>query len=122
METHADKAAVPVTLIAIDQHRLMGSASLVADDMEDRPQYSPWLASVFVAPAYRKQGAATTLISSIINQAQSLDLSKIYLFTPDQTLFYASRGWEVIEQRFYHGVTVDIMSYQLKPFRPDEQE
>jgi len=81
--------------------------------MEDRPQYSPWLASVYVDPDYRKQGVASTLISDIIAQARLLGLPRIYLFTPDQAEFYTKRGWEIIEHRHYHGTTVDIMSYQL---------
>lgn len=113
MSTHQNKSAVPVTLIALNEHQLAGSASLIEDDMEDRPQFSPWLASVYVDPAHRNRGIATQLISAIIQQAQSLDLTDIYLFTPDQGSFYLKRGWQVIEKRHYHGVTVDIMRFQL---------
>ena len=114
MSTHTNKAHVPVTVIALNNHHLMGSASLIEDDMEDRPQYTPWVASVYTAPAYRKQGAATALLSELIQQASSLKLAQIYLFTPDQTDFYKQRGWQVIEHRHYHGVMVDIMTYHLK--------
>jgi len=113
LSTHHNESAVPVTLIALQNNQLLGSASLIEDDMEDRPQYSPWLASVYVDPSYRNQGAASALISDIIAQARLLGLPRIYLFTPDQTEFYAKRGWEIIEHRHYHGTTVDIMSYQL---------
>jgi N-acetylglutamate synthase-like GNAT family acetyltransferase len=114
MSTHKNNASVPVTLIALDEEQVVGSASLIEDDMEDRPQYTPWLASVFVSPPFRAQGVATSLISGIIKQAEALNLPQIYLFTPDQSEFYANRGWEIIEQRQYHDVTVDIMICRLK--------
>ena len=114
MSLHQNYAAVPITLIALNNNQLLGSASLILDDMEDRPQYSPWLASVFIAPECRKQGIATELISNIVQQAQLLNLTQIYLFTPDQAEFYARRGWHIIEQRQYHGVMVDVMIYRLK--------
>ena len=113
LSAHHNVAAIPVTLIAQQQNQLIGSASLVEDDMQDRPQYSPWLASVYVDPAYRQQGIASTLISDIITQARLLELPQIYLFTADQSEFYAKRDWKTIEHRHYHGVTVDIMNYQL---------
>ena len=113
LSAHHATAAVPVTLIALQLNRPIGSASLVENDMQDRPQYSPWLASVYVAPGHRQQGVASILISDIITQARTLDLTQIYLFTPDQSAFYAKRGWQTIERRHYHGTTVDIMNYTL---------
>ena len=103
-----------MTLIALDSENPLGSACLLENDMPDRAQYSPWLASLYVDPAHRKQGLATRLISDIIKQAQLLGLNCIYLFTPDQAEFYAKRGWKTIEQRQYHGVNVDIMSYLIR--------
>jgi len=113
MSTHKNTAAVPVTLIALNNGQLMGSASLIENDMEDRPQYSPWLASVFVAPAFRMQGIASALITAIIQQAEALELDQVYLFTPDESEFYLRRGWKMVEHRHYHGVMVDIMIYRL---------
>lgn len=113
MSNHPDNASVPTTLIALVKNKLAGSASLIEDDMDDRPQYHPWLASVFVEPAVRKQGIGSTLISAILQQAQALKLTRIYLFTPDQSKFYSQQGWEVIEHRRFHGSMVDIMIYRL---------
>ncbi len=113
MSTHQNTASVPVTLIALNKKQPMGSASLIDNDMEDRPQYSPWLASVYVDPIFRAQGVASALISAIIQQAKALKLAQIYLFTPNQSEFYSRRGWEIIEHRHYHGVMVDIMIYRL---------
>ena len=113
MQNHPARASVPTTCIALTENDLMGSASLVENDMEDYSDFGPWLASVYVTPKYRNQSAATTLIDNIANQARQLNYHELYLFTTDQDNFYARRGWETIKRTRYHDELIDIMLLKL---------
>ena len=47
---------IPTTFVALAGHQCLGSASLVACDMDIRPALTPWLSGVFVAPEHRRRG------------------------------------------------------------------
>lgn len=46
----------------------MGSAAIINNDMDTRPELTPWLASVFVAPAY----TPVFIVSVCTNAQESL--------------------------------------------------
>ena len=56
------QSGVPTVFVAMADDRLVGTASLTVDDMESRPELTPWLASVFVLPEWRGQGIASRLV------------------------------------------------------------
>ena len=71
---------------------MVGSASLIAQDMDTRPELSPWLASVYVAAEHRRQGIGSALVRRVAQEAAALGVETLYLFTPDQEHFYARLG------------------------------
>jgi GNAT superfamily N-acetyltransferase len=107
------RRAVPTAFVAFEGSEPMGSANLVAHDMETRMQLTPWLASVYVAPGFRRRGIAAGLCERVVEEARALGFEKLYLFTPDQEAFYAKRGWKTLERAEYRHHTVVIMSIDL---------
>jgi N-acetylglutamate synthase-like GNAT family acetyltransferase len=118
LQKHA-KAQVPTTVIALSGSRLLGSASLIAHDMDTHPELSPWLASVYVAPEYRRRGIGSALVQRIVAEAASLELDRLYLFTPDKERFYARLGWTVLERTVYRGYAQVVMVLHIAE-RPRE--
>src|SRR5438067_1884233 len=55
----SDLDRLPLTVVALEDNEVLGSASLVAHDMETRMELTPWLAGVFVGDGYRR-GAGPT--------------------------------------------------------------
>ncbi|MFN3587617.1 MAG: GNAT family N-acetyltransferase [Moraxellaceae bacterium] len=108
---HADaRQPLPTTLLALDDDgSLLGSASLVADDMDGAAPWSPWLANVLVTEAARGRGIGQALIDGVIAEARALGFAKVFLFTEDQQDFYARRGWTLLEERDHHGHRVCVM-------------
>ena len=106
-------AEVPVTLVAFEGDQAIGTASLVADDMETRPQFTPWLASVYVLPESRTQGVGSELCKAIITELNRLNIKRAYLFTPNKEEFYQRLGWRTIEREIYRGEQVTVMTYEL---------
>ncbi|MBW1710279.1 MAG: GNAT family N-acetyltransferase [Deltaproteobacteria bacterium] len=103
---------IPITVVAFSEGIPLGSASLVAHDMETRQDLSPWLATVCVAPEYRKKGVGSALVEKIVEKAKKLGIKTLYLFTWDREKMYARLGWSVFERTEYHGEQVVIMSIQ----------
>ena len=112
MQAYLNNKFIPTIFIAEDKE-LMGSAAIVECDMDGREKLSPWLASVYVTPEYRRQGVAGELVKHLMQRAREHGFKKLYLYTPDQSLFYQKFRWEVIEQTVYHGQSVTIMSADL---------
>src|SRR5690606_12830155 len=95
--------------VAEDQQTLLGSASLLADDMSSHPELTPWLASVYVAEQHRGQGIGSTLVRRVMQHARDIGIKRLYLYTPDQEKLYARLGWQVLSGEQYNGTAVTIM-------------
>jgi N-acetylglutamate synthase-like GNAT family acetyltransferase len=118
LEDHASRKHIPTTLIALDDSRLLGSASLVEEDLPETElpevaSLSPWLASVFVVPGARGGGIGRALVEQAVVQAAGLGIKTLYLFTAGQEAFYRRLGWSVLEHVVYHGREGAIMYHYL---------
>lgn len=89
---------VPLALVAHDGDAYLGSALLIESDLEDRPQYAPWIAALWVEPAARRNGVAASLILATRQEAAKLGYGVCYLCaTPDNSPYYLARGFTLIE-------------------------
>lgn len=102
--------AAPCALVAEQGGVPMGTATLDVEDLPSRPDLSPWLASVLVAPAFRRQGVATALVAEVRRRAAALGHQRLWLFTGGQASFYAARGWSPEGAETYRGQPVTLMS------------
>ncbi|MDT8895224.1 GNAT family N-acetyltransferase [Halomonas sp. I1] len=106
-------AGVPSVFAAMDGERPVGMASLVVDDMSDRRELTPWLASVYVLPEWRGRGIASRLVRRVEEEARDHGVERFYLYTPDQQALYRRLGWQDVEEREYRGEAVTIMQRDL---------
>ncbi|GHC31518.1 GNAT family N-acetyltransferase [Aidingimonas halophila] len=107
--TECGSGGVPTVFAALHADVPIGMASLVADDMSDRRDLTPWLASVYVLPAWRGRGIASQLVRRVEEEACAHGHGKFYLYTPDQQALYRRLGWHALEDREYRGERVTIM-------------
>lgn len=105
---------VPSVFVAMEGDQPVGTAALMARDMDSRPELSPWLASVFVLPEWRGQGIASRLIRRVEEEAAACGSRQFYLFTPDQQALYRRLGWRDHEALSYRGEEVTIMLRELE--------
>lgn len=113
MQSYLDENLVPSTFVALDKKTVLGSAALVEYDMKIEG-CTPWLASVYVHPLFRKQGTGSRLVLHTMAQARAAGIENMYLFTPDRADFYQRLGWNVMSEEPYHGRQVTIMNAELK--------
>ncbi len=105
---------IPTVFIATAEDTLLGSAMLVAHDMDTRMQWTPWLAGAVVAPEHRRRGLGASLAEYAAAEASALGFRTLYLYTFSTEEYYARLGWEPIERDSYLGAAVSIMSRDLK--------
>ena len=112
MQAYLSDELVPSTYLA-QGAVLMGSAAMIAHDMDTHPELTPWLASVFVAPPFRRQGIGSQLVRHVMQTARQAGVKTLYLFTPDQENFYQRLGWRVLNRESYRGHQVTLMTVEL---------
>ena len=113
LRASCDRNAIPTIVVALKDGKLLGSAMLLAQDMDSHPQLTPWLAGVFVKPEYRGRGIGSALVRRIEAEARSLGISTLYLYTPQAESLYERLGWSAIERCEYRNTDVVVMSKRL---------
>ena len=111
LQERSGRTDLPVTFVASSATELLGSAMLIHHEMDTHPQFTPWLAGVFVAPAHRGRGIGRALAEHSVREAGARGYSTVYLFTPSAADFFSHLGWSIVEHTRYKGADVAIMSH-----------
>lgn len=109
LRERTNRDRVPTTYVALEGEDLVGSATLVHNDMSTRPELSPWVAGVYVKPELRGQGVGSALMRHVARKAAEMGIKKLYLYTGGARVFYEKLGWRYLESAHYEGRTVSIM-------------
>jgi len=89
---------VPSCFVAHRGDIFFGTASLIACDEKTRPQYTPWIAAVWVEQDHRGQGIGAALIDRAADFAFEAGAGRVYLLAgPHRRSFYEGLGWSVLE-------------------------
>jgi GNAT superfamily N-acetyltransferase len=97
-ENMADKP-IPFALVAHDGTKFLGTSSVIASDLEERPQLTPWVAAVWVEEDARKRGVGVALVNRAVEDCFALGESRIYLCARARMAgFYSRIGWAMIER------------------------
>jgi GNAT superfamily N-acetyltransferase len=108
-----ERDRIPITFVALVGSEAVGSASLVVCDMETRPDLSPWLAAVYVLPAFRRRGIATALMTHALARARRFGVRQLYLWTDSAASLYSRLGWHPLAEEPYKGKPVLVMVHDL---------
>ncbi len=106
------EAPIPSTWCALQDGVLLGSASLISSDLDTRPELSPWLASVFVAPEHRGKGVGASLVQAVMDAACQTRFEKLYLYTLQHEAWYYQMGWRTYEKATHNGHAIVIMQWE----------
>ena len=105
----------PTAMVALSQNgSLLGTVCLCEDDMSNRPDLKPWLASLLVKSQARGKGVGSLLIGAITEHAQNIGVECLYLWVKVQHRdIYTRRGFTDYERLEYCGNDIVIMRNQL---------
>ena len=90
---------IPFALVAHDGKSFLGTASVIASDLPERPQLTPWVAAVWVEEHARRSGVGGALVNRATLDCFALNVARAYLCArPQRTAFYERLGWSSIER------------------------
>ena len=101
------------TLILYDAGEPVGTAALVHSDLDTRPDLTPWLAGVWVEPAFRNRGHASALVRHVEAFALASRVPTIWLYTVRAEPLYRKLGWERCGTERDQGHDVALMKRTL---------
>jgi predicted N-acetyltransferase YhbS len=113
LRTHTLRGHIPTTFVAIDEGRIIGSASLLTADLPGWDHLTPWVASVYVPPDCRRRGIGRALIARAVEEARKLGVPEVFLYTASKQDYYARLGWQTVEHAQYKGKRIVIMRQTL---------
>ncbi len=91
-------SSIPTAFVAHEGLRFLGTASLIVCDEQSRPQYTPWVAALWVEPEHRRRGIGAALVDAAAEAAFRTGAGRVYLLARAQRRpFYERLGWSVLE-------------------------
>ncbi len=102
--------AIPFALVAHDGPTFLGTSSVIPHDLEDLPDYTPWVAAVWVEPEHRTRQIGRCLVARAVADSFALGIPRIYLCAPPlRRNFYLRQGWQPLRENVgTRGVTVFV--------------
>jgi N-acetylglutamate synthase-like GNAT family acetyltransferase len=99
LSANMSAAPIPFALVAHNDGVFLGTASVIASDLAERPQFAPWVAAVWVDPPARQRGIGAALVARATRECFALGFSRAYLCArPQRTGYYERLGWTSIER------------------------
>jgi len=90
---------IPLALVAHDRGKFLGTASVIACDLDERPHLTPWVAAVWVEPPARRHGVGAALVDHAAQACFAFGIERAYLCArSERTGFYQRLGWTLVEQ------------------------
>jgi GNAT superfamily N-acetyltransferase len=90
---------IPFALVAHEGERFLGTSSVIASDLEERPQLTPWVAAVWVDEHARGQGVGAALVNRATDDCFAIGEQRVYLCARARMAgFYEGLGWTMIER------------------------
>lgn len=91
--------ALPRAFVAHAGDVFAGTASVIESDLDERPQYTPWVAAVWIEPQFRSRQIGRKLISHAADHAFAAGAPRVYLTArPARRSLYEELGWLVVEE------------------------
>ena len=105
--------ALPITFVAVEGERLLGTVGLWRCDLISRQDLYPWMAALYVAREARGQGLAGKLQQHVIGYARARGYPELFLY-PACRDFYERFGWQYIGEGLdYPASAVSLYRYDL---------
>ena len=88
---------IPLSFLALEDGRPVGTINLVDNDDEARTHLRPWLAALAVVADRRRSGVGRALVGRLLDEAAALGFREVYLGT-DAPAYYARFGATPLER------------------------
>jgi GNAT superfamily N-acetyltransferase len=99
LRENMEPTPIPLALVAHENGQFLGTASVIASDLAERAQFTPWVAAVWVEPRARSRGVGAALVDRAAQACFTLGADRAYLCArAERASFYERLGWARIER------------------------
>lgn len=99
LQTHSKVDTVPYSVVALAEGEPVGSCCVIENDCVHRPQYSPWVAAVYVRPDFRRRGIASMILQEAASIAARAHIKGLFIDCLAMTArVYEKSGWSIYER------------------------
>lgn len=93
---------------------VIGTIAIVDfDELEEFRYLKPWIAAFIVNPELRGEGLGGQILALLENEAKSLGIEVLHLWTEDQSSFYNKRGYNHLSSAKFGMLNIDVMQKKL---------
>lgn len=114
----------PVVLVALDgDDAVVGTVAIDPDDVPDRGDLAPWLASLYVDAAWRRRGLGARLVDAVCARAAADGLTHLHLMTYDEDGldgWYRRLGWAVVDRGVHAGRSMLLFTRSVQATKPPD--
>ena len=87
-----DPSSLPIFYVALENDVIIGTYALLRNDINSRQDLFPWLACLYVDPAFRGNSIGKQLLEHGLHVTAKLGHEKLYL-SSDLEGYYEQYGW-----------------------------
>jgi predicted N-acetyltransferase YhbS len=106
---------LPATLVAVKDRVLLGSVSVIYDDLPGWPHLNPWVASLYVVEPERGKGIGSVLLSAAEALLRNHSIPRAHVFTEHHATYFQRFGWLRYADSKANGHDVVILIKELNP-------
>lgn len=104
---------LPITFIALEDGKLLGTAGIWRGDLLSRQDLFPWFSALVVNPQYRNRGIGKALQDHVMEYAKNMAFKDLYLYT-DLNGYYEKNQWTLFDTGYeYFGDKMNIYKHEL---------
>ena len=119
LRMHKEFNTVPYTVVCFADEIPVGSCSVIENDCKHRPQYTPWVAAVYVKPEFRHKRIASIILQEAAAIAGRGGVRKLYIDCLVVTApIYERNGWFIYEREVGDKESV-VMLRNIEVTQPD---
>ena len=93
--------------------RPAGTCLYVRREIDPPHDLTPWLAGLYVDPAFRRRAVGRALVAAVEAHGRSLGCPRLHLYTTLAEDYYAPLGWQVQERFSWKGEPFVLMHRDL---------
>lgn len=93
--TSQREGEMPLTFVAVEGEKLLGTVGLWRCDLLSRQDLYPWLAALYIDENQRGRGLGAKLQEHVIQYARTLGYPQLYLYSACKD-YYERFGWQYI--------------------------